>query len=451
MKESADSNDCRPRKSDQRDDLMSPSDTGISRRKFLEKSAFAVTGLAVAPGSFGALGRSVFRPDAAALSGEVTIWSYDTGSDAMHASLAALFNKKYPDVKVTYVFVPFDQLLTKIVSAAGARTGPDVLEYNIALFPEAVAVGAVADISKTWGAFGDRDQFGKAFVLKSGAKVYGIRPYGNLDGMYYNKAILKSAGITQLPTTLSAFTAALRTIKQKTNATPLNITGTANTQSEFESRQWLSGYGFNYAHPKQAALQDAFELVASWVKNGYVSREASTWDQTIPFQKFLLGNVAFCETGNWNLEMAVKQAHFPYGVMPMPRGPKGGGVYLGGEGYSVGAFSKSPALAWAFLKETYLSAQGELAILNALGSIPARADAGASHSVKKSHPKLAAFVQELKTAVPNPPPNVNPKYVVPAQLAVGQNWSAVIAGQKSPAQAAADTMQAIRQAAAQAR
>ena len=104
------------------------------------------------------------------------------------------------------------------------------------------------------------------------------------------------------------------------------------------------------------------------------SKEATTWDQTVPFQQFLAGQSLFAANGNWQIALADSDATFEYTVVPLPVG-ESGQVYLGGEGQGIGAFSQNPELAWQYLTSTYYSAEGQLAAVESVGSIPAREDA----------------------------------------------------------------------------
>lgn len=177
-------------------------------------------------------------------------------------------------------------------------------------------------------------------------------------------------------------------------------------------------------------------MIQSWTDSGALTRESVTWDQTVPFQTWAAGDVAFAENGNWQLGTARSDADFNYGVVPLPVG-EGGQVYLGGEGQSVGAFSKNPELAWDYLEQTYFSAEGQAIALGGVGSIPSRLDAASASEVTED-PILAAFAQSIEMNGANYPAAAVPaESVADQQLAVGQIWSAVIGGQMTPEEAAA--------------
>lgn len=158
-------------------------------------------------------------------------------------------------------------------------------------------------------------------------------------------------------------------------------------------------------------------------------------------QRFVVGNVAFMENGNWNIGSAKKDAKFKYGVVEMATGPKGGTIFLGGEAEFIGAFSKQPDVAWSYLDSTFLSKEGNLVPLEDAGSIPARKDVADAADVTKN-PLLVPFADEVKNRGAEYPPKGG-AYVA-AQLIIAQNWSAVIAGQKAPADAAKDAVDGVK-------
>jgi ABC-type glycerol-3-phosphate transport system substrate-binding protein len=374
------------------------------------------------------------------VSGSLVFWSYQLPVwEPAQAEMIRLFNLKYPNVEVTYEFVPIDEYLTKIVAAAGTGTGPDLLQYIIAWFPQLVATGSLGDITQYWDAFPDKDQFPDPIVLKSDGNVFGIRPLAGVSVLFYNKDVLDAAGVTTLPTTQDELTDALAKVKANTDAEPLAITGNSNVLGEYESRSWLSAYGFDYNNPTQEALEAGFQHIADYVAAGYLSPEAAAWDQTIPTQRFLGGNVAFVGAPNGRAAQIKAEATFEIGVIAIPPGPSGGGPYIGGEGWSIGAFGKSPELAFAFLAETFYSKEGQLYLMENQGGVPNRFDARQDPRVT-GDPFFSSFVNAADRGVPNPPPGIDVAKIPAAQLAVGQNYSAVIAGLKTPEQAAADAI-----------
>lgn len=412
-----------------------------------KRLVFLVAALALASVPLFAKGQSeTSTTSGGSLSGTVTVWHYFSVKSQVQelTDLAALYNKSNPNAKIDYVFVPYNQLPNKLVAAASAGTGPDVVIYNGPDIGQFVDAGAIRDITADWNGFAAKNQFASGVVHSINGKIYGVQGYVNLLALWYNKDILDKVGI-QPPKTIAELTADLAKVKAA-GYKGITLTGQANDQGEWQAYPWLSAYGWSYSNPSAASIQQGFSLVNSWVQDGYLSKIVTTWGQAEPFQAFTVGDVAFAENGNWQLGSAKSDAHFNYGVVAMPSGSSSAKVYLGGEVESVGAFSKNPALAWDYLKGSYFSKAGQLIAFKDVGSIPSRKDAAEDPEVT-GDALLAPFAQEVQAVGASYPPEAGPvTNVQSAQLVVGQQWSAVIAGQESPASAAQKSLSGVKSA-----
>jgi multiple sugar transport system substrate-binding protein len=374
----------------------------------------------------------------------LTVWHYFSVDQQVQLleDLGALFNEAHPDVTVEWVFVPYDQLPTRVIAAAGAGTGPDVVVFNGPNVGDFVEAGAIMDMSAYWEGFAARDEFSEAIVHQVDGQVYAVQGYVNLLGLWYNQDILEEVGI-EPPETIDELSAALESVVAA-GFEGITLTGRPNDQGEWQAYPWLSAHGWTYEDPQQEACEASFALVTSWVDGGALSPIVSTWEQVEPFQAFLGGNVAFTENGNWQLGTAQESAQFNYGVVPMPQGPQGTQVYLGGEAVAISTFSGDPDLAWAFLEVTYYSEEGQLLALRNVGSIPSRADAAADPLIAED-PILSAFAYSVQNMGATYPPPVGPiTQVRNAQLVVGQQWSAVISGQSTPSAACATAIAGVQ-------
>ena len=404
---------------------------GRRRASMLATGAILAAGALVLSGCTPSSGGSAGSGD----SKTITVWHYfsDENQVKVMTDYKDLFEKNNSGVTVENVYVPYDQLNSKLISAVGAKTGPDVIVFNGADTSTLALGGALSPIDKQWDSFADKDQFPEAVVHQLDGKTYAVQGYVNLLGLWYKADILDELGIKP-PATMDELNVALTKVVAA-GYKGITLSGLPQSQGEWQAYPWLSSTGFNYDDPKADALIKAFDMIKSWTDSGALTREAVTWDQTIPFQTFAAGNVAFAENGNWQIGTAKSSAKFNYGVVPLPVG-KSGKVYLGGEGEAIGAFSKNPDLAWKYLEQTYFSAEGQLIPLNVVGSIPSRLDSAANKAVTDD-PLLAAFAKSIADNGANYPASaVPPASVADLQLAVGQAWSAVIGGQSTPADAA---------------
>lgn len=371
----------------------------------------------------------------------LTVWHYfsDDNQVKILEDYKAMFEESHPDVTVENVFVPYDQLNPRLISSASNETGPDVVVFNGADASTLALGGALQPLDDYWADFADADQFPDSVVHAIDDTTYAVQGYVNLLGLWYNADLLSEIGV-EPPETIEELNAALDAAVGAGHG-GITLSGLPNSQGEWQGYPWLSSFGFTYADPDRAALVEGFSLIQKWTESGALTREASTWDQTVPFQTFAAGGYAFAENGNWQMGTAESTADFEYGVVPLPIGD--GGVYLGGEGQGIGAFSKNPDLAWEYLAETYFSEEGGVIAAETVGSIPARSDA-AEADVVTGNPLVAPFAASIADNGANyPDAAVPPEAVADVQLAVGQAWSAVISGQLTPDAAADQVMAAL--------
>lgn len=401
-----------------------------------------LTGAVAAAGVLALAACASATPSDGGEGGTLTVWHYFTEDTQVGVldEYASTFEAAHEGVTVENVFVPYDQYSSKLIAAAGSETGPDVVVFNAGEASTLALAGTLAPLDEYWDAYEDAGLFPDGVIHRTDDTVYMVQGYVNLLGLWYNADLLAELGL-EPPTTLDELEAAMAAGKAA-GYEGITLSGMPQGQGEWQAYPWLSSQGFTWDNLDEDALTAGYELVKGWVDEGYLSAESATWDQTVPFQRFAAGGVLFAENGNWQQGTAASTATFEYGAVALPVG-SGGQVYLGGEGEGVGAFSKNPDLAWDYLAETFFSAEGQLASLEGSGTIPVRSDVASDPAVT-DNALLAGFAETVGNNGANyPPSNVKPDSVSSLQLAGGQMWSAVIAGQKEPAAAAAELIEQV--------
>lgn len=194
---------------------------------------------------------------------------------------------------------------------------------------------------------------------------------------------------------------------------------------------WAHGGDISMNPDQRDSIEEVLTMVRSWVVDGYVPADVVTFDQQAAMVQWLAGNFAFTVNGNWELTRVVDEADFEWGVVPIPSGPAGSSVYLGGEGVAIGAFSDNPALAWEYLASSWLSRAGQLSLVDTVGSIPVRTDLAGDPQIEEA-PGIAAFLEEVPNGKRLPITQAENE----AQTLFGDIWSAVVSGQLTPAEAA---------------
>lgn len=409
----------------------------LNRRAFLAGTAgVAAAGALVACGGNG--------DDSAGGEGSqggstVTVWHYFSQDNqvALMDEYKEMFESANEGVTVENVFVPYDQLNSKVINAAGSSTGPDVVVFNGAEAAILALGGGLKAMDEEWASFADAEQFPDSVMHTIEGTTYAVQGYVNLLALWVNSDRLAELGL-EAPTTIEELESAMAAAKDAGLA-GITMSGLPQSQGEWQAFPWLTSQGFSYESPDEAALTEGFAMVRSWVEQGYLSQEVTTWDQTVPFQQFLAGESLFAANGNWQLGVAESDATFEYTVVPLPVGETGQ-VYLGGEGQAIGAFSQNPELAWQYLSETFYSREGQVSAVSTVGYIPARTDAAADPVVTDNEllQPFATTVDEAGATYPSAA--IPPESVADVQTTVGQSWSAALGGQQAPEQAAQSVM-----------
>jgi multiple sugar transport system substrate-binding protein len=359
-------------------------------------------------------------------------WNYYGGAQLVWLKAQTKkFEAANPGVKVKLIQVVGSQQDQKLLASVSTGTGPDLLINNIVVdFPTLVNAGVMLDLTSRWKAYRDKSQFPASAVWRNKGKVYNLMSYTNLLGLYYNKDILASVGITTAPTTLDELEADMAKVKAGGQYQGLAESGAPTVEGAWLFAPQLLGKGVDYCNFTGAPVTDAFNRIERWSKNGYIPLATATWDQNAAWQQFSTGKYAFGLNGNWQLASA-KTAAFKVGTAEFPASPAGKSVvYPGGEGIAIGAKSKYPDLAWKYLQSVFLSNQGGRTVFTT-GSIPVRADVASIPAIKND-----ALVQPFVKAAHSTGHWPNNSKTADMQTALGKAASAVISGQQSAADGA---------------
>lgn len=135
--------------------------------------------------------------------------------DGTFAQYVVEFNKVYPNIKVEFDGITdyAQESLTRLTGSTDWGTMLGIPQVEASEFAEYFTpLGTLETLSTIYN-YADA----KAYE----GVVYGMPSTGNANGIVYNKAVFEKAGITELPKTPEAFIAALKAIKDNTDAIPL--------------------------------------------------------------------------------------------------------------------------------------------------------------------------------------------------------------------------------------
>ncbi|MFD7501446.1 extracellular solute-binding protein [Streptomyces sp. NPDC059850] len=386
------------------------------------------------------------------ISGTVTYW--DTSNEAekgTYEQLALGFQKKYPGVKVNYVNVPFGEALAKFKNAAGSggSGAPDVLRAEVAWTQDLANIGYLAKLDGTTALADQSDYLPKAAAgTKFKGATYGVPQVIDTLGLFYNKKMLKEAGVAP-PTSWAGLKAAAKKIKQKTGKTGLYLRG----DDAYWYLPFLYGEGGDLLDTgkKRITVDDApgvkaFAAARDLVASGAAETDATDgWDTMQHAIKN--GDVAMTLNGPWAIEDTLAGKAFAdksnpgtsnLGVVPVPAGGGGQGAPQGGHNLTVYAGSGNLDASYAFAR--YMSsAEVQAKTTEKLSLLPTRASVYRNEAVA-ANPNVKFFKAAVDKAVERPwIPEGNSLF-----QAVLVQFPNVLGGRTSPKEAATAVGEAYR-------
>lgn len=157
---------------------------------------------------------------------------------------------------------------------------------------------------------------------QAGGKTYGTPIGANTLALYYNKAVLKKAGVDIASVKdWKSLTTALEKVK-KAGKKGITFSAIGTEEGSFQFLPWFWGSDAKLTELDSAEAVSALSLWTDWLKDGYAPNSVLNNTQTTSWQEFASGDYAFAENGTWQLAGAEK-AGFEYGVLPIPA--SGGG------------------------------------------------------------------------------------------------------------------------------
>ncbi len=288
--------------------------------------------------------------------------------DTYFQSLIKKFEEARPGVKVRWVDIPYDAAIQKLLAAVAAGQAPDVVNLSTDFLSRFVRLGAFADMQRLLPADSLAIFYPNAL---SSCTVEGnlvaLPWYLNTYVLFYNKELLKTAGMTEqdVPQTFPALTRFIKTYKDRTGKFALfwNIGKDSYLPLMLESE----GVAMTDESMTRATFdtERGIALIDEWVqlyRKGYLPRESIISRGTSIIEPYQSGQVAMVLTGPVFLERVQKNAPAVYattGIAPSPVGASGK-QELATMALSVLASSKFPQIAADFVMFV-LSAENQTA------------------------------------------------------------------------------------------
>ncbi|EKX63577.1 sugar ABC transporter substrate-binding protein [Streptomyces ipomoeae] len=412
----------------------------LSRHRRL--TAAALTALAVATSATACGSGSGGTGTSAADSGTYTIWDpypqFDKGS-----AWAKLLDDCGTEAGVKIKRTAFDtsDLSNKALLAAQQDNSADVLIVDNPVVSTLAEAGVLTttddnelDTSKV-----DPNLLAAG---QSGGKTYGTPVGANTLALYYNKEVLKEAGVDiGSIKDWKSLTAALAKV-EKAGKKGITFSAIGTEEGSFQFLPWFWGAGAQLTDLDSAEAVSALSLWQDWLKKGYAPNSVLNNTQTTSWQEFASGDYAFAENGTWQLANAEK-AGFDYGVLPIPAVSGGNAAApTGGELVTIpvqgdtGRYATSQKLATCLTSTQNLyDTDTTLSYVAPTGEVQDKQVA--------ANPELKPWVDAVKAAKGRTSDDLGTKYPKISE----QLWKAVqsaLSGSKSPKDALTAAQSAVK-------
>lgn len=223
---------------------------------------------------------------------EVVFWSLQMGTfDGYMKPLIAEFEKQNPDVKIKWIDVPYSEGEKRTLASILSSTPPDLVN----LTPDFSSVLAQKQALEYIDCAKLKD-YNKQITqsLMTDGKCYAVPFYATSSLTFYNKDLLKKAGIKQVPKTYDELNLLAPIIKQK-----IGVFVTMPTLTENDTLlKILNKSGIN---TPQTIISDKsvkiFEGYRELYQKDLIPRESITQNHQEALEKYMSGQLAFIQSG----------------------------------------------------------------------------------------------------------------------------------------------------------
>jgi raffinose/stachyose/melibiose transport system substrate-binding protein len=349
--------------------------------------AAVATVAACAPGSTPAATGSASPVSTTVTTDNITLTLATSEAAGMTPKLISGFEKLHPNITINLNQSSFDDFNKSINLQLASDTSPDIALVN--LYGTSVKDGLLLNLDNYTTAYGWDQKLSKSALdawrvqpdgmTQGGGKLYALPGGFSIVGLFYNKTILSSLGISAAPATLDQFEQDLATAKAagvtglevaaKSGHTAFNIQAVAEQYDTPDVlNSWIFGaHGSTFDTP---GVQKGVAALARWANAGYLNASANGTDLQGAVSDFGNGKALFLHDGSWDAVAIDKALGAKAGFVPYPTvaaGDPANGM-SGGVAYAISARSKHPTEAAAFLNYM-ISAQAGDAVLSS-GFLP---------------------------------------------------------------------------------
>ncbi|PAQ06153.1 ABC transporter substrate-binding protein [Mesorhizobium temperatum] len=399
-----------------------------------------------------ALALALGSAPAFAQSGEITIWSWNVAASSLKATIEG-FNKQFPDIKVTVQDLGNNPTYDKSIAgcAAGGEGLPDIVtiengeaENYWSQFPDCfVDLHTLGYTAEDQAKFPDF----KRTELEVEDKAYAMPWDSGPVAMYYRRDFYEKAGVD--PTSIKTWDDFIAAGKKIQEANP----GVKMTNADFNGdseffRMIANEQGCAYfAADGQSITVNQPACVASMTKIKEMNDAGiiTSADWSTKITNNTAGTVATQMYGGWyegTIRTESPDGSGKWGVYLMPSltadGPRA--ANLGGSSLAITSVSNNKEAAYAYLKYSLATNEGQIAMLKGFGLVPSLISALDDPYVSEGQPYWGgqAVWKDILGTLPKVVPSRGTPFQSDAEIIVRSVQTKYLGGGYPDAKAALD-------------
>jgi len=349
---------------------------------------------------------------------EVIFWhSYSTASGEyklLTEEIIPEFEKEHPDIKITEVQVPYDEMRRRLIVSTAAAQYPDVMRMDIIWVPQFADIGVLLPVDEEFPK--DFQQIKDDFLPGPLATnywkghYYGVPLDTNTRVLLWNREMFEESGLTSPPTNMAEFIKYIKTLTKDIDGDgQIDQWGFADTGfGPWNSMAWIYSFGGQILDPTNSKAKgyvnapesvEALKTFKDLYNQGYIAPIGGGGIGVL--EGYAEGIYAMTFDGPWSWSIIKGQypdAEINYSLIPAGKG--GSKSVVGGEDIVIFNSTKYKEEAWEFVKfltskdvQLKFATVGQMPILNGLLDEPEI----------KEHPFFPVYLKQLETAVPRSP------------------------------------------------
>jgi multiple sugar transport system substrate-binding protein len=148
-------------------------------------------------------------------------------------------------------------------------------------------------------------------------EAYGVPLGANTQALFYNKKILRAAGVDATSIkSWASLTSALSRV-QAAGSKGITFSGAATEEGTAQFLPWYWGAGGKLPKLDSASAVSALSLWTGWLRSGYAGSSVASNTPDASWKEFVGGNYAFAENSTSQVA-AAKASGLDWGVIPIP-------------------------------------------------------------------------------------------------------------------------------------